>query len=88
MNPYFVYTISPSLILRRKRWQAEIEGQKSPYARRERSERRAIQKISWDEEYFWTHDKFSLMQRLVLPFFYPIRSRYDKLCRDKHFGLS
>lgn len=79
MYPITSYPITPDL-LGRVRWQAEIDGQHSRFARRSYSRDKAERKISRDENLYW-EGHISFMQRWFLPMAVPFHRRLDKVYR-------
>lgn len=80
MYPITSYPITPDL-LGRVRWQAEIDGQFSRFARRSYNRGRAERKIARDEEALRGRGHITFMQRWGLPLVVPLHRRYDRLLR-------
>lgn len=79
MYPITSYPITPDL-LGRVRWQAEIDGQRSRFARRSYSRDKAERKIAHDENQLWD-GHITFMQRWWLPLTVPLHRPYDRLLR-------
>lgn len=79
MFPIESYPITPNLF-GRVRYQAEIDGQRSRFARRSYNRDKAERKISSDESEFWA-GRISFMQAAVLPATAPLYRLHDRLCR-------
>jgi len=80
MYPTTSYPIALDLF-GRTRWQAEIDGQFSRFARRAYSQEAAERKIARDEEALRGRGHITFMQRWVLPAVVPLRRRHDRLLR-------
>ncbi|OZD48634.1 hypothetical protein CH252_19085 [Rhodococcus sp. 06-1477-1B] len=79
MYPIESYRVAPNLF-GVVRWQAEITGQRSRFARRAYSQTAAERKIANDENALYDGGT-RLMQTLVLPLTAPIRHWHDQLCQ-------
>lgn len=80
MYPITSYKVTPN-VFGVTRWMAEIDGQRSRFARRSYSRDRAEQKIAHDENHLWDTGRETFMQGIVLPLMMPIRRAHDRLCR-------
>lgn len=79
MYPIETYRIAPNLF-GVERWQAEITGQRSRFARRAYDPDRAARKISRDENGIYDGG-IRFMQNVGLPLTMPLRRWHDRLCR-------
>lgn len=80
MFPIESYRISPNLF-GAERWQAEITGQRSRFARRSYDRNRAERKIARDENAIYDGG-IRFMQNVVLPITMPIRRCHDQMCQE------
>lgn len=80
MFPITSYKITPNLF-GVMRWMAEIDGQRSRFARRAYSKRAAEAKISRDENHLYEPGGVTFMQGIFLPLTMPLRRWHDRLCR-------
>lgn len=80
MYPITSYPITPDLF-GRVRWQAEIDGQRSRFARRSYRREKAEWLISHDESALWD-GRVTFAQRVTLPLLAPLRRKYDRICSD------
>lgn len=80
MYPITSYRVAPDLF-GRTRWMAEIDGQRSRFARRAYSQRAAERKIARDENHLYEPGGVTFMQGVVLPLMMPARRAHDRLCR-------
>ncbi len=80
MYPITSYQVTPNLF-GVPRWMAEIDGQRSRFARRSYSRDRAERKIARDENRLHETGRESLMQGAILPLTMPVRRAHDRLCR-------
>lgn len=80
MFPITSYKITPDLF-GRTRWMAEIDGQRSRFARRSYSRDRAEQKIAHDENHLYEPGGVTFMQGVFLPMAMPVRRWHDRVCR-------
>lgn len=81
MYPIESYRITPN-IFGIERWQAEISGQRSRFARRSYDRGRAERKIARDENALYDHDTLRFMQTIGLPLTMPLRRWHDRLCQQ------
>ena len=79
MFPITSYKITPNLF-GVTRWMAEIDGQRSRFARRAYSQNRAEAKIARDENALYGTG-VTFMQGTFLPLTMPLRRWHDRLCR-------
>jgi hypothetical protein len=81
MFPIEVYRITPNLF-GQQRWQAEITGQRSRFARRGLSYAAARRKMARDENRIYDGGT-RLMQTVWLPLTMPARRWHDQLCFER-----
>lgn len=80
MYPITSYKITPNLF-GVTRWQAEIDGQRSRFARRAYSQNAAERKIARDENHLCEPGGVTFMQGVFLPLAMPLRRAHDRLAR-------
>ena len=79
MYPIETYRITPNLF-GFQRWQAEITGQRSRFARRAYNPDRAARKIARDESNIYDGG-LRFMQSVGLPLTMPLRRWHDRICQ-------